>query len=365
MINPCGIVLIDKPRGISSAGCVGQIRRMLRGAKVGHGGTLDPDATGLLVLFVGKATTLCDLVMDGEKGYEGEILAGTVTTTDDISGEVIRDDTGNALRILGETDLEKVSEQFRGELFQSPPKVSAVKIDGKRAYLRARKGETFETKPKLVRISELSLTRLDSDSLNSDSLNSDSLNSDSLNSDSLNSDSLNSNRPDLHNSDGNRLSLPAPIPITAPEERAGCILKYRIRCSKGTYVRSLARDLGEYLKCGATVVSIRRNLAMPFSIDDANRLEDLTDPESIRMLPWDYPFRNSPQLAISNEDLTRALHGQQTTLRQLEERFLQVVGDEHRDAILVSEGIRNSKFGVFCLRAGKVHRHFFLPDHSG
>lgn len=325
MNKPCGIVLIDKPRGISSAGCVGRIRRMLCGVKVGHGGTLDPDATGLLVLFVGKATTLCDLVMDGEKIYEGEILAGMVTTTDDISGEVIHDDPEKALQILNETDLENTSAHFQGNLLQSPPQISAVKIDGKRAYLRARKGETFITAPRPVHISELNLTR------------------------------------SLYTSD-DRSGLETLTSLTDSDRRAGCLISYRIRCSKGTYVRSLARDLGEYLKCGATVVSIRRTGAMPFSLDDASRLEDLGTPDAIRILPWYHPFRESPQLAISKEDLTKALNGHQATLRWLEESFLQIAGGDHRDVILSAEGISESKIGVLCLRGSQIRRCFFMPE---
>jgi tRNA pseudouridine(55) synthase len=327
MNKACGIVLIDKPAGISSAGCVGKIRRTLGGVKVGHGGTLDPDATGLLVLFVGKATTLCDLIMDGEKGYEGEILAGKVTTTDDLGGEVIRDDTANAVNILKEIDLNRVCELFSGDLLQAPPQVSAVKIDGKRAYLRARKGEIFTTTPKMVHVSELSLTR------------------------------LNDENPRYSNSTD-------PTAMMSPEVRPDCILKYRIRCSKGTYVRSLARDLGEHLKCGACVVSIRRTLATPFSIDNAVPLEELTDPESIRILPWHYPFRNAPQIVVCKDDLNGALNGKQAILHQLEERFLEVIGHDHRDAILVSEGIPKLEIGVFCHRAGKVRRNFFFPDHN-
>jgi len=303
---------------------------MLRGVKVGHGGTLDPDATGLLVLFVGKATSLCELVMDGEKGYEGEILAGTVTTTDDISGEVISNDPVKAIQVLNETDFEKVSKHFRGDLLQAPPQVSAVKIDGKRAYLRARKGETFTTTPRLVHISELTLMRPLSPKNDHDTL------------DPLLPDTLTS--------------------VAGADYQSQCIIKYRMRCSKGTYVRSLARDLGKYLNCGATVVSIRRTLATPFSIHEATRLEDLTDPESIRILPWHHPFGDSPQLAISNDDLTKALNGHQTTLREIDERFLIVADSKHRDAILVTEGITKSKIGVLCLRGGQIRRYFFMPE---
>ena len=316
MNNHCGIVLIDKPRGITSARCVGQIKRILGGVKVGHGGTLDPDATGLLVLFVGKATTLCDLIMDGEKGYEGEILAGRVTSTDDISGEILRDETENAKVILPKADLSKLADHFKGDLLQAPPQVSAVKIDGKRAYLRARNGDSFVTSPKQVHISNFTLTRYDSNHCNS-------------------------------NDSGLEPS---------------CLLKYRIQCSKGFYVRSLARDLGEYLGCGATVVSIRRTLATPFSISDACRFEDLSTLDSIKIIPWDFPFQTDPILSLSNEELKSALNGQQNTLRQIDEKFMDVIGQKYRNAILTTEGITKVKIGLLCYRAGKIHRYFFLPE---
>jgi tRNA pseudouridine55 synthase len=152
-----GILVIDKPHGLSSAACVARVRKRFNGAKTGHAGTLDPDATGVLVMFVGKSTRLSDILMSGTKEYEGEIQFGITSTTDDLAGELTPSQIPDTESYITSEILRKLEKTFTGELLQTPPQVSAIKIDGKRAYDRARRGETFEIKSRPVTVYSLHL----------------------------------------------------------------------------------------------------------------------------------------------------------------------------------------------------------------
>ncbi|HCV00099.1 MAG TPA: tRNA pseudouridine(55) synthase TruB [Dehalococcoidia bacterium] len=207
-----GVLLIDKEPGWTSHDVVARSRRLTGQRRIGHTGALDPMATGLLVLCLGRATRLVEYMMASEKVYEGEIALGRETDTDDAEGEPIR--TSEVPQ--GDIDLSKLAERFTGEIMQTPPAYSAVKVEGRRAYALARKGETPELRPRPVQVSSLRLLR------------------------------------------------------TAPG-----IIRVDVRCGPGMYVRSLARDIGRAIGCGAHLASLRRTASGPFHVRDAIVVEDI------------------------------------------------------------------------------------------
>jgi tRNA pseudouridine55 synthase len=198
---PLGFVVIDKPSGLTSHACVSRMRRVLQTKRVGHGGTLDP--TGVLPIAVGQATRLLPY-LPGEKTYRGVIQLGTSTSTDDLQGEVV------ALQDWPRLSLEEMDQAlnpFRGGIEQCPPQISAVHVNGERAYARARRGEVMDLPARSVTIHSLSLQHWDSEQ--------------------------------------GKLTL-------------------EVHCSAGTYIRSLARDLGQALGCGGCLDWLRRTQALGF-----------------------------------------------------------------------------------------------------
>jgi len=208
-----GILLVDKPAGWTSHDVVARARRLTGQRRIGHTGTLDPMATGLLVLCLGRATRLVEFLTGHTKRYTGVIRLGRTTTTDDAEGETLAE---APVPELGPVELEAALGRFRGVISQLPPSYSALKIGGKRAYALARRGETPAIAPRRVRIDELSGTLLGTGDVGID-----------------------------------------------------------VTCSAGTYVRSLARDLGAVLGCGAHLSALRRESAGPFLVARACTLGDL------------------------------------------------------------------------------------------
>lgn len=214
--GPNGLLLVDKPAGLSSAAVVARVRRVLGGVKAGHTGTLDPFATGLLPLGLGEGTKLAAYLTDADKTYEGVIRLGVTTDTLDRTGTV----TGtSAVPAVDDAMLERIADEFRGEIQQIPPSYSAIKKGGRPMYELARRGEAPELDPRPVRVDRLELS------------------------------------------------------VAAPDRVA-----VAIDCSKGFYVRSLARDIGDRLGCGAILESLRRTRVGRFRIEDAVSLEDLEGP---------------------------------------------------------------------------------------
>lgn len=207
-----GVLLIDKEPGWTSHDVVARSRRLTGQRRIGHTGALDPMATGLLVLCLGRATRLVEYMMPGEKAYEGEIALGQETDTDDAEGQPTR----SAPIPEGEIDLEAIARRFTGEIMQTPPAYSAVKVEGRRAYALAREGEAPELQPRPVSVTALSLQRIAPDRL----------------------------RVDVH-------------------------------CGAGMYVRSLARDIGRAIGCGAHLASLRRTGSGPFHVREAVPVEAL------------------------------------------------------------------------------------------
>lgn len=208
-----GIVLIDKPAGWTSHDVVAKARRITGQRKIGHTGTLDPMATGLLVLCLGRATRLVEYLTGHDKRYTGTIVLGRTTTTDDAEGETVAESPVGPLDV--ET-LERHLQEFRGPILQTPPAFSALKVAGRRAYDMARKGESPELAQRPVTVHAFAAA----------------------------------------------IAGPAALDVD-------------VRCSAGTYIRSLARDLGASLRCGGHLGALRRHEAGPFSVGEATTLEGL------------------------------------------------------------------------------------------
>lgn len=207
-----GWVILDKPVGIGSTQCVSKIKWLYQAAKAGHAGTLDPLASGMLPMALGEATRTVPYIMDGQKTYRFTVTWGAETNTDDMAGEVTNT---SDQRPTKETILELLPN-YTGEIEQVPPQFSAVKIDGERAYKRARDGEEMEIKSRIVQIETLELVALTDDTAT-----------------------------------------------------------FEVLCGKGTYVRSLARDMGRDLKCYGHITELRRTSVAPFLEEDLISLEDL------------------------------------------------------------------------------------------
>jgi tRNA pseudouridine55 synthase len=208
-----GVLLVDKPAGLTSHDVVDRVRRHFGFKKVGHCGTLDPSATGLLILVIERATKLQDRLMSDDKMYEGTMLLGVSTDSQDADGAVIAE---KPVPPLTEEDIDRVFAKFRGDLQQVPPMVSAVKHKGTPLYKLARKGKTVEREPRLIHIYDLRVLGLE---------------------------------------------LPR--------------VRLRVACTKGTYVRTLCSDVGDLLGCGAHLYELRRMRSGNFDVKDAHTLETI------------------------------------------------------------------------------------------
>lgn len=238
-----GIILVDKPSGWTSHDVVGKLRGILHERRIGHSGTLDPMATGLLVVFVGRATRAVEFAEADEKEYVAGLRLGVSTDTQDLSGTVLSENEQN----ISETELNAVLERFKGEIEQIPPMYSAIKVGGKKLYELARKGIETERKPRRITIHEL----------------------------------------ELIGRDGNDFVL-------------------RVRCSKGTYIRTLCSDVGDALGCGGCMSSLRRTKAGAFSLCDAHTIEEIQSEPEKYILPTDSLFSAYPGFGV-NESTEKKL----------------------------------------------------------
>jgi len=219
---PAGLVVVDKHAGVTSHDVVARVRRIAGTRKVGHAGTLDPMATGVLVLGVGRATRLLGHLMLTEKAYDATIRLGVQTTTDDAEGEVVA--TASAAGVE-EGMARRAAAAFVGDLQQVPSSVSAIKVDGQRAYARVRAGEDVALAARAVTVHELTVHDV--------------------------------RRP---------LDDPEVLDVDVS-----------VRCSSGTYIRAIARDLGAALGVGGHLTALRRTAVGPFTIADARSLDDLAE----------------------------------------------------------------------------------------
>jgi tRNA pseudouridine55 synthase len=214
-----GLVVVDKPAGMTSHDVVARVRRLAGTRKVGHAGTLDPMATGVLLVGVGKATRLLGHLALTEKAYDATVRLGEATTTDDAEGESL---TTTSARQLSEDDVRAAAKAFVGDLEQRPSAVSAIKVDGKRSYARVRAGEQVELPARPVTVHDLDIAEV------------------------------------RHVGDFVDLDL-------------------SMRCSSGTYVRAIARDLGTALGVGGHLTALRRTEVGPFTLAEAHSLADLAE----------------------------------------------------------------------------------------
>ena len=243
-----GIVIIDKPAGWTSQDVTARLRRVFGTRRIGHGGTLDPMATGVLPVFVGRATRGVEFFEHAEKTYETELLLGVATDTEDTTGTVL------FRREVSVTpgQLTAVLERFRGEIMQIPPMYSALKVNGQKLCDLARKGRQVERQPRPVTIHELTLL-----------------------------------------------------------SREGDTLRLRVRCSKGTYIRTLCADIGEALSCGGCMQALRRTQAGEYTIAEAVPLQQLLEsPEPETYLrDVDTMFRGYPGVKLTANQEKRCRNG--------------------------------------------------------
>ncbi len=247
-----GWLIVDKPAGVNSTAVVGKVRWALAAQKAGHAGTLDPDATGVLAVALGEATKTIPWLMEAQKTYRFRIVLGAETATDDASGAVLRTSTDRP----SDAALEAALAAFRGDILQVPPQVSAVKVDGARAYDLARQGEVMDLAPRPLHVSKLELV----------------------------------GRPDADHAD---------LVMT---------------CGKGGYVRAIARDLGRALGCLAHVAWLRREASGPFRAGDGLSLEEIealagTPSLDARLLPLEVALRGLPELPATPTGAARLRHG--------------------------------------------------------
>jgi tRNA pseudouridine55 synthase len=252
-----GWVVIDKPRGMTSTQVVGKVRRILDARKAGHGGTLDPLATGLLPVALGEATKTVPYVMDGMKCYSFTLRWGQATSTDDAEGEVVEESSTRP----GGAEIRAVLPRFLGEIDQVPPLYSAIKVDGRRAYELARAERDFELRPRSVWIDRLELAAMD-----------------------------------------------------GPDHAS-----FEVESGKGAYMRSLARDIGRALGSPAHIVALRRTAVGPFGEADAISLESLealghSAAASGHLLPIEAALDDIPALDLTETEANCLRCGQPVSL---------------------------------------------------
>ncbi len=274
-----GILNVYKPKGISSHDVVSFVRRTLKLKRVGHTGTLDPDAEGVLPVLVGKATKLSDLLMAEEKRYFAGVKLGVVTDTDDLSGAVIKE---RAVTV-SEEEIKAAVARFLGKTKQIPPMYSAIKINGQKLYQLARKGIEIERKPREIEIYSLDVSNISGDTF------------------------------DLH-----------------------------IHCSKGTYIRALCRDIGEVLGTGAAMASLVREQSGVFTLDNAHTFEEITkaaENGTIKdlLISVDEVLKDIPAVFVTDETCAKIKNGirlrpQQLGIKSIEENEMRRI--YHDSALL-------------------------------
>jgi tRNA pseudouridine55 synthase len=257
-----GWIILDKPVGLTSTDAVARVKRLFGAAKAGHAGTLDPLASGVLPIALGEATKTVPFAVDGTKSYRFTVKWGAETDTDDAEGEVLETSAARPAR----EDIESVLPRFTGEIDQVPPRYSAIKVEGARAYDLARDGGDFELAPRVVQVDRLDLAGIPGDDR--------------------------------------------------------CVLE--AECGKGTYVRALARDIGRALGCLGHVEELRRTRVGPFTSDatiSLDKLEQLSHSAAGQegldavLLPVETALDDIPALAVSGDDAARLTRGQAVLLR--------------------------------------------------
>ncbi|MCB7303548.1 tRNA pseudouridine(55) synthase TruB [Bariatricus massiliensis] len=290
-----GVLNIYKEKGYTSHDVVAKLRRIVGQKKIGHTGTLDPDAVGVLPVCLGKATKVCDMLTDKDKTYEAVLLLGKVTDTQDSSGRILAE---SDIQNLEEQEVQKAVCSFAGEYDQIPPMYSALKVNGKKLYELARNGQEVERKPRRVIIHKIRILKME--------------------------------LPRVH---------------------------MEVTCSKGTYIRTLCHDIGQSLGCGGIMESLVRTRVERFAIEDSIRLEEAEELMQAgklteRMIPVDQMFEGYVKLYLKTEAAKAVRNGnifwpgdilwmgveaEETFIRPYRDREKVRVYDEERNFIAVYE----------------------------
>lgn len=273
-----GIIVIDKPKGRTSHDMVYFIRRMTGIKKVGHTGTLDPDATGVLPVCIGNGTKVSDMLLESDKCYRAELILGKTTDTQDLSGNVLEEKEVN----LREEEIIKAANSFVGEIEQIPPMYSAIKQDGKKLYELARKGIEVERKPRRVTVNEITIVKIDKNTVTID-----------------------------------------------------------VDCSKGTYIRTLCSDIGEKLGCGGCMGNLRRTKAGMFKIDESHTVEEIEKlKENGKLgdiiLPVDSVFMKYPKIQLNEKQVKSVTNGIRMTYKGIEGQTYRVY-DNNNEFLCISK----------------------------
>ena len=261
-----GIVIVDKPQDWTSQDVTARLRRVFNTRRIGHGGTLDPMATGVLPVFVDRATRGVEFFEHAEKTYEATLRLGLTTDTEDIWGKTLKEQEVH----ISETEFSGILQCFRGKIKQIPPMYSALKVNGQKLCDLARKGKEVERQPREIEIFQLDLL-----------------------------------------------------------EFTGNTAKLRVRCSKGTYIRTLCKDIGEACGCGGCMAALRRVQAGEYTIAEAVPLQELLDtaePEKY-LRPVDSMFRNHPAVTLTEKQEKRCRNGNSFST-QLEPGTYRVYGKD-------------------------------------
>lgn len=276
-----GIINVYKDKGFTSHDVVAKLRGILKQKKIGHTGTLDPDAMGVLPVCLGSGTKLCDMLTDRSKEYEAVMLLGITTDTEDISGEVL---SKSDVSISVEQIVEAIMS-FTGEYNQIPPMYSAIKVNGKKLYELAREGKTIERKARPVVINKIQI-----------------------------------------------------VSINLPE------ITFRVDCGKGTYIRSLCRDIGAKLGCGACMKSLVRTRSGNFTLDKAHTLEEIekfvkNDAFSDIIYSVDSVFKEYPEIVVMGRTALLVSNGNKFPKESVEIPVL----NEHINKIRVYRDVKGDK----------------------
>ncbi|GAB3385893.1 tRNA pseudouridine(55) synthase TruB [Humibacter soli] len=300
MSAPNGILVVDKPAGWTSHDVVARTRRLANTRKVGHAGTLDPMATGVLVLGLGPSTRLLTYVVGSDKEYLATIRLGASTTTDDAEGENLGWAPVDRIGAVTPERLAAAIEHLTGDIEQVPSSVSAIKVDGKRAYAKVRAGEQVELKSRPVTVSVFEV--LDTREVTVD-------------------------------------------------EHVALDVDVRVVCSSGTYVRALARDLGVALWCGGHLTALRRTRVGPFEVEDARALDDL-DVAAALVPPAHAAASLFPVLELSSEQAVDLGHGKKVPVES---------GDAETTAAVAPDG---RLVGLATVRKGVARTIVNFPDEQ-
>lgn len=284
-----GWLVIDKPFGMGSTNVVSKIKWSLSPQKIGHAGTLDPLATGILPIALGKATKLIPFVMDGKKTYEFEVTWGSETETDDAEGAVVQTSDKRPTK----DEIKKVLSKFIGQIEQIPPKYSALKVDGKKAYDLARAGKEVQLKARQIQIDSLELIQFD-------------------------------------------------------KEKAS----FKVVCGKGTYVRSLGHDMGRELGCLGYITKLRRTICGPFDLSMAINIDTFQKKgTNVVLYPLNTALDKMPKICLLEVETKRVCQGQRLNLSKYKDCFDQEIKDGDIACIIN----QNQILGLVKIEDGVIH----------